>query len=212
MSRAAAAGRTVAPFAHLHVASAFSAHYGVSWPEDLVAAAAAADMDLLACTDRDGLYGAARFMRACTNEGIKPLLGASVTVRQQGDRARTPPHHLVLLATDDTGYANLCRLLTDAHMLGERGDPWVDPVQICAHAAGLMAIAGPRSHPGRAAIAGRIDGAARLLDPFREAFGRDRTTAGHACAQVEDRRDDPGFDSRLQALETCLRALPEARA
>ena len=40
MSQAAAAGRTAAPFAHLHVASAFSAHYGVSWPEDLVAAAA----------------------------------------------------------------------------------------------------------------------------------------------------------------------------
>ena len=76
------------------------------------------------------------------------------------------------------GYANLCHLLTDAHMLGERGDPWVDATQICAHAAGLVAIAGPRSHPGRAAIAGRVDAAARLLDPFREAFGPERLFVG----------------------------------
>ena len=52
------------------------------------------------------------------------------------------------------------------------------PAQICAHAAGLVAIAGPRSHPGRAAIAGRIDAAARLLDPFREAFGPERLFVG----------------------------------
>ncbi len=63
-------------------------------------------------------------------------------------------------------------------MLGERGDPWVDATQICAHAAGLVAIAGPRSHPGRAAIAGRVDAAARLLDPFREAFGPERLFVG----------------------------------
>ena len=77
MSRATAAGRTAAPFAHLHVASAFSAHYGVSWPEDLVAAAAAADMDLLACTDRDGLYGMAKHVGACLRHGITPIVGVS---------------------------------------------------------------------------------------------------------------------------------------
>lgn len=44
------------------------------------------------------------------------------------------------------------------------------------------------------------------------AFGRDRTTAGHACARVEDLRDDARFDAGLCALEACLRALPEARA
>ena len=45
------------------------------------------------------------------------------------------------------GYANLCRLLTDAHLLGERGDPWVAAEQICAHAAGLVAIARPAVAP-----------------------------------------------------------------
>ena len=82
--------------------------------------------------------------------------------------------HVVLLARDDAGYANLCRLLTDAHLLGERGDPWVAAEQICAHAGGLTALLGPRSHPGRLAAAGRVDAAARLAAPFREAFGPER--------------------------------------
>ncbi len=40
------------------------------------------------------------------------------------------------------------------------------------------------------------------------AFGRDRTTASHACRLVEDRRDDPGLDSLLTALEQGLRQVP----
>ncbi len=40
------------------------------------------------------------------------------------------------------------------------------------------------------------------------AFGRDRTTVGHACRRVEDRRDDPGFDRSVEALEDCLRHAP----
>ncbi len=46
--------------------------------------------------------------------------------------------------------------------------------QICAHAAGLVALLGPRSAAGRLAVAGRIDAACRAAEPFREAFGADR--------------------------------------
>lgn len=40
------------------------------------------------------------------------------------------------------------------------------------------------------------------------AFGRDRTTVGHACRRVEDRRDDPAFDHRVEEMEACLRHAP----
>ena len=40
------------------------------------------------------------------------------------------------------------------------------------------------------------------------AFGRDRSTVSHACRRVEDRRDDPAFDARVDELEACLRAAP----
>ena len=41
------------------------------------------------------------------------------------------------------------------------------------------------------------------------AFGRDRTTASHACHRIEDMRDDPEFDAKLSAMEACLRQAPE---
>jgi error-prone DNA polymerase len=158
-----------AGFAHLDVRSAFSLKEGAFVPEHLAALAAATGMPAVALTDRDGLYGAARFVAACQTEGVRPILGASLTVRERG---RDAP--LVLLAQDERGYANLCRLITDGHMQGERGDPAIATTQICAHAAGLIAIAGPRSHAGRIAVRGRTDAAAEVLHPFREAFGRDR--------------------------------------
>jgi error-prone DNA polymerase len=156
-------------FVHLDVRSAFSLKEGAFVPEQLAALAAAEGMPAVALTDRDGLYGAARFVSACEQQGVRPILGASLTVRERG--ADAP---VVLLAQDDRGYANLCRLITDAHMLGERGDPSITATQICAHAAGMIAIAGPRSHAGRMAVRGRIDAAASALGPFREAFGPDR--------------------------------------
>ena len=161
-----------APFVHLDVRSCFSLKEGAFTPEQLVRRAAELGMPAVAMTDRDGLYGAARFVQACEREGVRPILGATLTVR-----AATPPPGdapVTLLALDDAGYANLCRLLTDAHLLGERGDPWVAAEQIYAHAGGLLAILGPRSHAGRLARAGRTDAAAALAGPFREAFGPDR--------------------------------------
>jgi error-prone DNA polymerase len=156
-------------FAHLDVRSAFSLKEGAFVPEHLARLAAALGMSAVALTDRDGLYGAARFVSACQAEGVRPILGASLTVRERG--ADAP---VVLLAQDDRGYANLCRLITDAHMLGERGDPSITATQVCAHAGGLLALVGPRSHAGRVAVRGRVDAAAGALHPFREAFGRDR--------------------------------------
>jgi error-prone DNA polymerase len=189
------------PFAHLDIRSCFSLKEGVFTPEQLASRAAELGMPAVAICDRDGLYGAARFVKACEQQGVKPILGASLTIRSRGDegggglaergmdRARqaergrsrhpaarqpTADTHIVLLAQDAEGYANLCRLITDAHMLGERGDPSIAPAQICAHAGGLIALLGPRSAPGRLAVAGVIDAARRAADPFREAFGRDR--------------------------------------
>ncbi len=179
-------------FAHLDVRSCFSLKEGAFTPEQLVARAVELEMPAVALTDRDGLYGAARFVQACHREGIKPILGASLSVR-----APMPPPgdaHVVLLAQDDVGYANLCRLITDAHLLGERGDPWVATEQICAHAGGLTVLLGPRSHPGRLAIAGRLDAAASLAASYREAFGPER------CVVAAEHRVEAGSQVEVKAM------------
>ncbi|MGZ4649816.1 MAG: PHP domain-containing protein, partial [Kineosporiaceae bacterium] len=56
-------------FPHLHVSSGYSLRYGTSTPAALVEAAAAQGMDTLALTDRDGLYGAVKFVLACRAAG-----------------------------------------------------------------------------------------------------------------------------------------------
>jgi error-prone DNA polymerase len=179
-------------FVHLDVRSFFSLKEGAFAPEQLAEQAAGLGMPAVAMTDHDGLYGAARFVAACERVGVRPILGASLTVR-----ASAPPPRdasVVLLAQDAVGYANLCRLVTDAHLLGERADPWVATEQICAHAAGLTVLLGPRSHPGRLAVAGRADAAARSAAPFREAFGRER------CVVAVEHRVEAGSEAEIRAM------------
>ena len=113
-------------FVHLDVRSYFSLKEGALSPEALARRAAELQMPAVAIADRDGLYGVARFVEACEREGVHPILGASVTVREAGSlplprSGRKPVDaNVVLLARDAGGYANLCRLITDAHMTGER--------------------------------------------------------------------------------------------
>jgi error-prone DNA polymerase len=195
----------VDPFVHLDVRSFFSLKDGAFSPEDLARRAAELGMPAVALTDRDGLYGTARFVDACRKAGVKPILGATLTVRDQrlaagvgaersgsrsaartrfigselhgatrGPRSRSvdpAATNVILLAQDDRGYANLCRLITDAHMTGERGDPSLASEQICAHAHGLLCLLGPSSLPGSLAVDGRFDAARNAIGPFREAFG-----------------------------------------
>ncbi len=135
-------------FVHLDVRSCFSLKEGAFTPEQLVAQAAALGMPAVALTDRDGLYGAARFVSACQREGVRPILGASLTVRAPtrvgGDDVDA---HVVLLANDDTGYANLCRLLTAAHAETrpkptEPVPPSLDRHLFAAYNEGLVCLSG----------------------------------------------------------------------
>ncbi|KQU70309.1 DNA polymerase III subunit alpha [Phycicoccus sp. Root101] len=75
-----AAAGPAAEFVHLHVASGFSMRYGTSTPEALVERAAQHRQPVLALTDRDGLYGAVRFVQAATAAGIAPVLGVDLAV------------------------------------------------------------------------------------------------------------------------------------
>ena len=69
------------PFVHLHVASGYSLRHGASHPSALVERAADHGMDMLALTDRDGMYGAVKFAQACTRAGIRPVFGVDLAVR-----------------------------------------------------------------------------------------------------------------------------------
>jgi len=154
-------------FVHLHTASAYSAHYGVSWPEELVQAAVADGADAVASTDRDGLYGAVKHVKACMAAGIDPLLGVDLAVLEAagpgtGAQALVECGRVVILAHGSqnlpagAGYAALCRLISAAHAR-PRGPVGLTLAELAAgvldpqtRAAVLTVLLGPFSDVGRA--------------------------------------------------------------
>ena len=72
------------PFVHLHVASGYSLRHGASTPLALVEQAVAHGMSALALTDRDGLYGAAKFALAAEQAGLAPILGVDLATAPTG--------------------------------------------------------------------------------------------------------------------------------
>ena len=175
-------------FAHLHVASGYSLRYGAAHPEALVARAAELGQDALALTDRDGAYGAVAFALACREAGISPILGADLAVAPQelptgpprtrpgtparGGTSVDPGHpRVVLLARGAAGWASLSRVISTAHLSGERGRPVLTLAGLAEHASGLVALLGPDSDVGRAVARRRPDEAAHLLDGWRAVLG-----------------------------------------
>lgn len=155
------------PFVHLRVASGHSLQYGASHPGELVAAAAAQDMDTLALTDRDGLYGAIRFAKACLRTGVAPVIGVDLAVpfddqrrSAQVTRMRDPRlPRVVATATSRAGWAQLCGLVTDTHLGGDRGRPVASRELLASHASGgdLVVTLGADSQYGLHIASGQPD-------------------------------------------------------
>ena len=156
-----------APYVELHAHSSYSFLDGASLPEELAARAAELGYDALALTDHDGVYGSLEFAHAAKHFGVRPITGAEVTV--EGAK------HLTLLCETQAGYANLCRILTDAHA-GTRpeGKEHREPLPaattiatVAAHAEGLVCLSGCARHGLAAHDAA---GAAVLAATFGDAF------------------------------------------
>jgi error-prone DNA polymerase len=106
-------------YIELHCHSAFSFLDGASHPEEPVARAAELGYPALALTDHDGVYGSLEFAYAAKHAGIRPITGAEVTIGDggstRGSGAGDSGRHVTLLCETGKGYANLCRILTEAH-------------------------------------------------------------------------------------------------
>src|SRR3990172_6923898 len=117
-------------YTELHLHSHWSLLEGASSPLELVLRARELGYGALALTDHAGLYGAMEFAQAARAWGIKPITGSEVTLacggnKQQatGNKEQGQGYHLTLLCESQRGYANLCRLLSHAHLDHERGEP-----------------------------------------------------------------------------------------
>ena len=124
---------TKSPYVELHCRSAFSFLRGASKPEDLAARAAELQMPAMALCDRDGVYGAPRFFSHAREAGVRPIVGAELTMEDQTV--------LPVLVQSRTGYENLCQLLTRAHLRNEKGKCSVRWDELPEFAHGLVALA-----------------------------------------------------------------------
>jgi error-prone DNA polymerase len=140
---------------------------GVPAPEALVGRAADLEIPALALTDHDALYGAVYFVRAAQEAGIKPILGAEMTLEGGS--------HLTLLVETAEGYENLCRLITLARRDQEKGLARLGRRDLAAHARGLIALSGCRRGEIPALLlAGRGKHALGVAQGYARVFGPDR--------------------------------------
>src|SRR6267142_820283 len=125
-------------YVELHAASAFSFLQGASLPEALVDRAAELGYSALALLDRDGVYGLPRFHKAALAAGIRPIVGAELTIGGAGEAGEAgragrethgkgsfppvqpvqpfQPFLVLVLCESNEGYRNLCRLITRMKM------------------------------------------------------------------------------------------------
>jgi DNA polymerase-3 subunit alpha len=164
-------------FAHLHVHTEYSLLDGMCKIEELCTRAKELDMEAMAITDHGTMYGAVEFYRTAQKHGIKPIVGCEVYVAPRGRFKHTPrreasPYHLVLLAKDETGYKNLIRLTTKAHLEGFYYKPRVDRELLRAHSAGLIATSACSSGEiPRLIRSKRLDAARDAVHWYRDTFG-----------------------------------------
>jgi error-prone DNA polymerase len=196
-------------YVELHAHSSHSLLDGVPSPEALVERAAHLDMLALALTDHDGIYGAVRFMLAAREAGIKPILGAEMTIagpslplpdpvrtrwgRGMGDEGHVDPFHLTLLVETAEGYANLCRLITLARRGQEKGVALLARHELAAHTGGLIALSGcRRGEIARLVLDRQFERALEVAQGYAQLFGPDRFF-------IELQRHHRQGDSRLMA-------------
>jgi len=121
-------------FVELHASSAFSFLRGGSFPEQLAHTAAELEMPAITLCDRNGVYGAQRFSVAAREHGVRPIIGAELSMETGGI--------LPVLVENQTGYKNLCELLTQAHLRSEKGKCEIKWDELPQFAEGLVAFVG----------------------------------------------------------------------
>jgi DNA polymerase-3 subunit alpha len=131
-------------FSHLHVHTEYSLLDGMCRIPHLMQRAKELGMDSLAITDHGVMYGVIKFYLEAMAAGIKPIIGCEVYVAPNSRLSRTAAdknnYHLILLAKNQTGYRNLIRLTTAAHLEGFYYKPKVDRELLEQHHEGLIAL------------------------------------------------------------------------
>ena len=167
-------------FVHLHNHTDYSLLDGAANIPRLVDTAIQQGMKALAITDHGNMFGVLRFYSECRNKGIKPIIGCEFYVApgsmlvKSGNEKGTKYNHLILLAKNSTGYANLMILASIAYTDGFYYKPRIDFETLKKYSEGLICssacIAGIIP---RLILQGNFDEAEKTALEYQEVFGKD---------------------------------------
>ena len=189
-------------FVHLHLHTEYSLLDGAIRMKELMKQAAEFKMPAVAITDHGNLFGAIEFYQEATRAGVKPIIGceAYIAPGSHKDRPasrRDAAYHFTLLAENETGYRNLVKLVTAAHLDGFHYAPRIDKELLSAHSAGLIGLSGCLAGEINSAIqANNIEKAKQSAVEYRDILG-----AENFFMELHDHG--------MEAQHKCNRVLPQ---
>lgn len=194
-------------FVHLHVHTQYSILDGASAVKKIIDRAKELGMTALAITDHGNMYGVKEFHDAAVAAGIKPILGCEVYVvknRFEKDKDEKAGDHLILLAKNETGYHNLCKIVSYSWTEGFYYKPRIDKDLLRKYHEGVIcSSACLGGEVPQAIMRGDMAAAERAALEFREIFGDDyylEMQLHHAG----DSRDEHVYKHQLEVNKAIL--------
>ncbi len=132
-------------FVHLHLHSEYSLLDGACRITEIPKRVKEVGQNAVAITDHGVMYGAVAFWKACTDAGVKPIIGCEVYVARNSRFQKEMTgdgyaDHLVLLCENQTGYRNLTEMVSLSFTEGFYNKPRVDDELLRTHSEGLIAL------------------------------------------------------------------------
>jgi DNA polymerase-3 subunit alpha len=188
-----------APYVPLRIFSCYTMLEGAIEPKAIAKQARKLDFPAAAVTDRNGLYAVMPFTDACKGEGVQPVIGTMLGVARPGvaEARATAIDWLALYAQNETGYQNLCALVSAAHLerpLEEEAHVTLDALE--GRTDGLIALtAGAEGALARLLADGQRDTALPILDRLQALFpGRLYIELSRRGNDVEARAEEALID------------------
>jgi DNA polymerase III subunit alpha len=164
-------------FVHLHLHTEYSLLDGSIRMKELMKKASEFKMPAVAMTDHGNLFGAIEFYQEAQHAGVKPIIGCEAYVARGSHKdrpgsRRDAAYHFTLLAENETGYRNLVKLLTTAHLDGFHYAPRIDKAMLAGRSAGLIGLSGCLAGEVNSAIqADNIEKAKQSAAEYRDILG-----------------------------------------
>lgn len=157
-------------FVHLHLHTEFSLVDGLVKIGKLMSAAESLEMPAVAVTDVNNLCGFVRFYKGAINTGIKPICGADVVVKAEGELEQN--YRLTLLAMSNKGYKNIIEVISKGYQLGQyEGKPIVERTWIESHQEDVILLSGAQfGDVGQLLQANKLDLAKQKISHWMQVF------------------------------------------